>query len=183
MNQWAKILSTALIVTAIQSSFATSLYDQSKMFYVPFNLGEYLPQSSRQLNNSFYGSLGIGYNFTNVLGLQTQFGYFSPDHQTNFSPVTSYLWTVDARFNAANSTRVVPYLLIGAGALKLTATHFVEEAGVGVDIKVARNFSFGGTAKTVIQNTHSTTFDTLLTGNVTWYFGGNKEIPHQTASQ
>jgi OmpA-OmpF porin, OOP family len=182
MKKLSRLLNLFLVAGLTQSALATTvLYDQSKMFYLPISVGEYLPNSNRDINNSFYGSLGLGYNFTNVFALQAQLGYFSPDYESNNQPFNSYLGTVEARFNAANPTRFVPYFLIGGGVLKLPNAKMVADYGVGLDIKLSPAFSFGGTVKQIYQGSSPSHLDTLLTGNFTWYFGRNNQPVAQPA--
>lgn len=182
MKKLAQYLSIILIAGAAKAAFATNvLYDQSQTYYVPISFGEYLPESSRDINNSVYGALGIGYNFTNVFAVQAQLGYFSPDYQNNNQPMNSYLGTVEVRVNAANPTRVVPYALAGIGTLKLPTSQFVEDYGLGIDFKLSPTISIGGTARQIYQSTTGSYLDTLFTGNLTWYFGGQNQTIQQAA--
>lgn len=157
-------------------AIASPLYDQSNTFYIPLSFGAYMPQASQQVNDSVYAGLGIGYNFTNIFAVQTQIGVTAPDSQNGNHAIGTTIWTVEGRINAANHTAFTPYLLAGVGALNGSGTHFIQDVGLGIDFKLAPTFSIGASAKQVMQEAPDWRAETIVTGNVTWYFGGNKKV-------
>ncbi len=175
MKKIAKVLSLTLMALATKAAMASPLYDQSNTFYIPLSFGEYFPQASQNMNNSLYAGLGIGYNFTNIFAVQTQVGVTAPDTETGNNAISTTIWTVEGRINAANHTAFTPYLLAGIGALNGSGTHFIQDAGLGIDFKLAPTVSIGVSGKEIMQESPSWRTETLVTGNFTWYFGGNKK--------
>lgn len=184
MKTWQKIMGLTLISLCTKAALAqTPIYDQSKTFYLPVSIGGFYPDHSRELNNSFYGAVGVGYNFTNVLGLQTQFGMFSPNSRSvpSNSAMNAYLWLVEGRANVISGNFIVPYAVLGLGTLGMPGAEMVEDYGLGVDFKLSPVFSVGATARQIYQNNNHN-LNTLLTGNVTWYFGGDAKNIQQPAT-
>ena len=174
MKKISKILGLTLMALAAKAAIASPLYDQSNTFYIPLSFGQYFPSASQYMNNSNYAGIGIGYNINNFLGVQTQVGFTAPDNQYGNEAINTTIWTVEGRINAANHTPITPYLLFGLGTLTTSGTKFVQDYGLGVDLKLSPTISIGLTGKVVMQQSPWRT-QTIATGNFTWYFGGNKK--------
>jgi OOP family OmpA-OmpF porin len=178
MKKIAKIMGVTLIALAAKTAMASPLYDQSNTFYIPLSFGAYLPQQPGQsLYNATYASIGLGYNINNLFGVQTQVGFTAPTTPGGNGRPDTTIWTVEGRLNAANHTAFTPYLLAGIGTLTNTSgTSFVQDYGLGIDFKLSPTVSIGISGKEVMQESPSWQAETIVTGNFTWYFGGNKKV-------
>lgn len=156
-------------LAAMQIAHAAPLYDQSNSFYIPVSIGDYMPATSRNENSSVAGSFGVGYNLTNYFALQANFNFFEPNYKPTNVNQSGYYLDLEGRLNAANSSHFLPYLVVGAGALKNTNTQFAMDYGVGVDYLFSRQLSAGVSFRQIYQFLGSKA-DDLASFGVTWTF-------------
>ncbi len=156
-------------MAVFQMAHATPMYDQSKNFYLPLSVGSYIPASSRNENSTIAGSVGLGYNINNYFALQTNFNFFSPNNKTNNQDQDNYFWAFEGRANAANSTHFLPYVVLGAGALKTNNSQVAMDYGVGVDYLLSQKMSLGVSFREIHQFVGSKN-DGLASFGMTWTF-------------
>ena len=169
MKHRLSLISLACLASA-QLVHAAPRYDQSGTFYIPISVGQYFPDSSFNEHSSFTGGIGLGYNINNYFAVQTNIFGFAPVNKTSGNTVTGYNWDLEGRLNLANSSPIMPYVVLGAGALKNTNTQVALDYGVGVDYLVAQNLSFGVSFRQAYQFVGSKANNFGL-ANVTWTFG------------
>lgn len=156
-------------VAAFQMAHAAPRYDQSKTFYLPLSVGSYMPASSRNENSSPAASVGLGYNINNYFALQTNFNFFSPNKKTNSQYQDNYFLAFEGRVNGANSSHFLPYLVLGAGALKTNNSQVAMDYGVGVDYLLSQKMSLGVSFRQIYQFVGSKA-DDLASFGMTWTF-------------
>lgn len=184
MKKIAQIASLSLLAASVQLAHAAPNYNFAGTNYGLLSFGEYFTDSNRNMSNSPYGSIGLGHNFTNLFAVQTQLGYFQPALNSPNQKEDSYLWTVDARLNGRiNNLPLVPYVIAGPGLVNINqGGKFVINYGVGLDMQLSPNVSFGGLFSQVWQTNTSRSLDSMLTGTFTYTFGNVSMIPSAAAA-
>ena len=177
MKHRVSLISLACLA-AVQLAHAAPRYDQTGSFYIPMSVGQYFPASSFNERSSITGGIGLGYNINNYFAVQTNFFGFMPVNKTSGNTITGYNWDLEGRVNLANSSPFMPYVLLGAGALKNTNTQVALDYGVGVDYLLGQNLSFGVSWRQAYQFVGSKANNFAL-ANVTWTFGSPAPAPVQ----
>ncbi|MCX7123658.1 MAG: OmpA family protein [Gammaproteobacteria bacterium] len=175
MKHRVSLISLACLASA-QLAHAAPRYDQTGNFYIPLSVGQYFPDSSLNERSSFTAGIGLGYNINNYFAVQTNLFGFGPVNRTTGREVTGYNWDLEGRVNLANSSPIMPYLVLGAGALKNTNAQIALDYGVGVDYLMAHNLSFGVSFRQAYQFVGSKANNFGL-ANVTWTFGSEPVSP------
>ncbi len=184
-----KILKSVIACAVFSSLSSVALstqaleVDRAGSWFAGPVFGEYFPDSNRDLNDSMTGGLQVGYNFTNMFGVEFEGNYFKPDNQTTGQASNSYFAHVDGLFDLPTSGRVTPYFAAGLGALRVTSTRIVPDYGFGLEIFPAQNFSFSGNFRHIVQFNPKAN-DNLAYAAINFYFGnGNvvKAIPMPVA--
>ncbi len=169
MTHRLSLISVACLAAA-QLAHAAPRYDQTGSFYVPLSIGQYFPASSFNEKSSLTGGIGLGYNINNYFAVQTNLFGFAPTNRATNNNVSGYNWDLEGRANLANSSRFMPYVVLGAGALKNTNTQIALDYGVGVDYLLGHNLSFGVSFREAYQFVGSKANNFGL-ANLTWTFG------------
>lgn len=170
----------AVCLSVLGAAHAAPLFDASKMFYVPVSVGEYFPADGRNMHSAFAGSAGLGYNINSYFAVQGDFTAFAPENRTTQKNISSYYLNMDGRFNLANSSHFLPYVVLGAGALKTTNTQVAMDYGVGMDYLFSRTFSVGANFRSLHQFVNSRNDELAMIG-ATFSFGGPKPEVAQPA--
>ncbi len=169
MKHRLSLISLACLAS-VQLAHAAPRYDQTGSFYVPVSIGQYFPASSLNERSSITAGIGIGYNINNYFAVQTNIFGFAPTNRTTNNYVTGYNWDLEGRLNLANPSPFMPYVVLGAGALKNVNSQVALDYGVGVDYLVSQHVSFGVSWRQAYQFVGSEANNFAL-ANVTWSFG------------
>lgn len=173
-----KITMLALCCAAAMNfSYAANVaYNHAGDFYMPLSFGWYAPDSDRGLNSDVAGGIGVGYNFNNYLAAETNAFFFGLPQTNNTNVVTpGYLWDVEGHLNVANSTILTPFVLVGAGVLKVSSTEFAWDYGAGLNLALSPSLSLQATWRQVQQTSPSRT-DNMYMGGVVWTFGATPKV-------
>ncbi len=163
-------LISVVCLAATQLAHAAPRYDQAGTFYIPLSVGQYFPDSSFNERSSFTGAIGLGYNINNYFAVQTNMFAFAPVNKTTGDTESGYNWDLEGRANLANSSPFMPYVVLGAGALKNVNAQVALDYGVGVDYLLGYNLSIGLSWRQAYEfvGSHANNF---ALANVTWTFG------------
>jgi OOP family OmpA-OmpF porin len=169
MTHRLSLISLACLA-ATQLASAAPRYDQSGTFYLPLSIGQYFPNSSFNEQSSITAGIGLGYNINNYFAVQTNLFGFSPRNRATNNSTSGYNWDLEGRANLANSSPFMPYVVLGAGALKNVNTQVALDYGVGVDYLLGHNLSVGLSWRQAYEFVGATANNFALV-NVTWTFG------------
>ncbi len=102
-------------------------------------IGGYLFEGNQSLDNSVFGSLGLGYNLTKQAALEAVFGYTNADAEDSSTTDTRVkTYRLDALYHFMPDNKLVPYLAIGFGGITLNPKgsgdrdHFLANYGGGI---------------------------------------------------
>jgi len=177
----------ALTVTALtvsmSAAYADYNVDRTGSYFISPAVGSYMPASSRNLSNSFVGTISYGYNFSNYLAAQLMLGGGSLSaSSTGGQDKTMYLANVEGLVNMPTSTPLVPYVALGMGTVKIDHNAFDVSTGLGVNYYLAPTFALGLNYR-YINDFNNSANDNMVTAGLTWTFGGNSNLVVSNPSQ
>lgn len=163
-------------LAVLNISHAAPLYDHAGHVYVPISFGLLSPDPENNLENGFVGGIGVGYNFTNYFSGQLNGFAFGLSQENNTDYIDpGYYLNAEAHLNAANRTPFTPYGILGAGALKITSTHFAWDYGAGLNAAVSPSLSVDGSWRQLRQTGPSQHNNLYMLGMV-WTFGASTAV-------
>ncbi|MDF2530129.1 MAG: hypothetical protein K0Q57_1009 [Gammaproteobacteria bacterium] len=117
-----KTLLSLVVISGMAASAASALTNLANSYYMPIEVGVYHTDATRNMNNSAFGSVGLGYNLTPVLAVQANAGMMDPQTDYTNQNLNGYLVDVEAKASLPTQTNIMPYAQFGQNKLDSTAT-------------------------------------------------------------
>ena len=134
-------LTTAIHVVLAGSLFAAtaSHADQASGFTIVPSVGYYMFDSDMELENDYYGSLGLGYTFSSHWGFELTYQMGSAESEISSTEFDLEQIRLDALYHFSSDGNVQPFLLIGGGNERwewnnMETENSIVNAGVGLKV-------------------------------------------------
>ncbi len=177
-----RALSLALGLAVAANVASAAQYHQPGSFYLPVSFGLYSPSSESDLGRSAIGNIGLGYNLTHVISVQGLFGVFNPQDNRYNVHRTSTLARLEALVHVPTGHPLEPYFGMGMGLVHMRSSHFMIDFALGTEYHLSQNTALSLNWR-YIRRTNGSQGGYMLTGGLTWQFGGTAEIPTASAAQ
>ncbi|MDF2690612.1 MAG: peptidoglycan-binding outer membrane protein [Gammaproteobacteria bacterium] len=159
---------------------ASALSNVAGTYYLPLEFGVYHSDPTRNINNSAFGSIGAGYNFTPYFALQANAGMMNPSNQAG-SALNGYLFDVEGKFSMPTQTNIMPYALLGAGYMQMVSKNGMADGGLGVAYALGPNLNANATYRMAYQFGQGKS-DSFYTVGLSFNFGASSSLPASTSS-
>jgi OOP family OmpA-OmpF porin len=116
-------------------------------FSIAPHIGWYIFDDDQDIDNAPIFGIGLGYNFTEHLGVEGIFNYVKSNSETTNDDIDSYIYRLDGLYHFRPDKQVVPYLAAGLGAIT------IDEDNTGSDTNTL--FNYGGGIKAFITESLS----------------------------
>jgi OOP family OmpA-OmpF porin len=116
-------------------------------FSIAPHIGWYIFDDDPDIDNAPIFGIGLGYNFTEHLGVEGIFNYVKSNSETTNDDIDSYIYRLDGLYHFRPDKQVVPYLAAGLGAIT------IDEDNTGSDTNTL--FNYGGGIKAFITESLS----------------------------
>ncbi len=156
-------------------------------------IGGYWFDNAQNIEKDLMGSLGIGYNFTDHIGLELTGGYGQFDC-SYFDPITcecadddldAYKIHLDGIYNLMPDKRFSPYLAVGVGAVNVDGDAYDDDYtmvnyGGGVKYFISEDFAIRADARHIYDIEDSRNNGAVMIG-IVYQFGGRKKVAAKEA--
>lgn len=171
-----------LVQFCLLSSLAITTYAGNRPGTIPVSagVGNIYFASTREINNTGFGFIGAGYNFTYHWGIDSIIGFFNTtprNNANNGKRVNGTLFAIDALYRFEPFHNFEPYVLAGPGIMGLNpnGTDPNNEgninAGIGTQYFFDKSLAFKVEARDFYTITGGGKNDVLLDIGVTYLFG------------
>ena len=146
------------------------------------NIGGYVFQRGQHIDDDIAYGLGLGYNFTENWGVEGNFNYVDTNSSADSSDgedVKAYLYRLDAIYHFMPETKLVPYIAVGVGAIRIDGdvrgrgSDPLLNYGAGIKYFLTENLAVRGDIRQII--TEEPNYNILYTVGLTYLFGGEKK--------
>ncbi|MDF2940615.1 MAG: OprF rane domain [Gammaproteobacteria bacterium] len=173
------LLSLAAVGVMAVSGAAFALSNVAGTYYMPLEVGVYHADPTRDLSNSIFGSIGLGYNVTPYFAVQANAGAMQPQ-DNNSSNLNGSLVDVEGKFSLPTQTSIMPFALLGAGVMKMVSTNPMADGGVGLAYAIAPNVNANATYRLAYQFGQGKS-DAIATLGLSWNFGAVSKLSRSSA--
>jgi OOP family OmpA-OmpF porin len=174
------LASLAVVSILAVSGAAFALSNVAGTYYMPLEFGVYHADATRNMNNSGFGSIGLGYNVTPYFALQANAGAMSPQDSSG-NTRNGYLFDVEGKFSLPTQTNIMPYALLGAGYMQLVSRNPMADGGVGLAYALGPNLNANATYRLAYQYGQGKS-DSIYTMGLSFNFGGSRNLPTMTSN-
>ncbi len=174
----------AVLGTVFLASFYGSILGEMKSGGVTLSpqFGRYMFDESEDVENGPISGVGLGYNFTEHLGIEGTFNYIETEseHIVTGKDLEGLAYRLDGLYHFMPRSQFVPYLRIGGGILKLdkhdggSDNDAFFNYGIGFDFFLTKAMALRGDVRHIIATDDSEANFAYVVG-LTVQLGGKAE--------
>jgi OOP family OmpA-OmpF porin len=184
MKYFVELFLVLSLVIFMKNSFAENR--QGAITLSP-HLGAYLFEGNQDINNTPVYGLGLGVNFTDRIGIEGVFDWIDTDSITSDKRpyIKTSLYRLDGlyHFNIDANKDLVPYLSVGAGAIKIndnpggSDADLIANYGGGIKYFITESLAARGEIRHIIDFEGDVYNNLIYTFGLTYLIGGKgKEV-------
>ncbi len=172
----------ALSVATLCSSLAFA-ENRAETFSITPYLGGYHFDGTQKIEQNMVYGLKAGYNITNRIGLEGGFEAGETESSNDNNDVNFLNYRLEALYHMLPANRLVPYLAVGYGGMRVKADNADAHQsgffdwGVGVKYFLTDTIALRGDARQLVRDSGLTVYNHEYTLGLGFIFGGAKAVP------
>lgn len=171
-----KILLSLIIGGTLLGAASTGLAmsNPAGTYYMPLEVGVFSPEPTLNFTKAAYVSIGAGYNLNQYFAVQANLAGSSSSDSNNATK-SMYLVDAEAKASLPTQTNIMPYALLGVGAMHLVSTNPMMDGGVGLAYALGPNLSANATYRLAYQFGQGNT-NSIYSLGLSWNFGQSQNL-------